>query len=114
MLSKKFNHKRLRPKASSKNKPKINQQERDYLQWFNKQNFSCLICNTKAGVEGHHVKRDSLDKKNHKRIIPLCRVHHHGTVLSPHGTPVLFRRHYEMEFQYRLADGYYAKYKETL
>ena len=108
MLTKKVTHNRLRPKPSQKNKPKITQRERDYLNWLQGQSFSCMVCGTADGIEMHHVKEHSNNKKNHRKLLPLCYHHHRlSNDLSAHGTPTKFRELYPMEFQNELADKIY-------
>ena len=84
-------------------------EDRKYLQWFKEQGFSCMICGS-LETESHHVKEFSSDKKNHKELLPLCREHHTGKKLSPHGTSRLFRKHYPIEKQREIASGYYKEY----
>ena len=92
-------------KKISKNKPTPHEQS--YLSWLQEQEFECVLCNTKENIEMHHVKLKSTDKKNHKRLIPLCVQHHHGKGLSPHGTPIKWRRHMSMELHNKIADDMY-------
>ena len=40
----KINHNRLRPKPSMKNKKKITQDDKDYLEWLQNQNYVCFVC----------------------------------------------------------------------
>lgn len=117
MLSKKQQTKsnRLRPKPSMKNKPKITDEDKEYLGWLQLQTFNCMVCNTNYGIEYHHTKEHSTDRKDHKRLIPLCYYHHRtSTELSAHGTPSLFRKKYPMEVQYELADKIYSEYLQTI
>ncbi|PCI30965.1 MAG: hypothetical protein COB67_00485 [SAR324 cluster bacterium] len=74
----------------------------------------CDSINSDDGIEWHHVKHDSTDIKNHKKLIPLCGHEHHrnGIEISAHGTPVLFRERFSMRSQYALADAIYKEYKE--
>jgi len=84
------------------------------MDWLhqNKDSFICFVCGSNI-VEFHHVKRDSTDKKDHKRLMPLCQEHHTlSAELSAHGTPKKWRETYSMEFQHRLADKIYKKYLE--
>lgn len=103
-------YKEKKAKPSMKNKPKITQHERDYLEWLQLQNHNCILCDTKNNIEMHHVKYKSTDKKNHKRLIPLCAEHHTGKIMSPHGTPVKWRRHVPLELQNKIADEIYKEY----
>jgi len=115
-------HTRLVPKKESlfgkvkavlKPKAKVSKEDRKYLSWLQLQGFSCIVCES-YDVEMHHVKRDSTDKKNHKRLIPLCKEHHTMSAeFSVHGTPKKFRETYPMEFQYKLADKIYKEYKNV-
>lgn len=106
-------------KGKSKNRKgntKITNEDLNYLNWLNEKRhiFKCIVCESK-NVEFHHVKRDSTDKKNHKRLIPLCQKHHTiSAEFSAHGTPVKFRKKYSMVYQYSLADGIYSAYKENI
>ena len=92
-------------KKVSKNKPTSHEQS--YLNWLQEQTHKCILCDTAENIEMHHVKLKSTDKKNHKRLIPLCNQHHKGKVLSPHGTPVKWRQHVPMEAQNKIADELY-------
>ena len=117
MLTKKAQTKRnrLRPKPNSKNKPKITDEDKAYLEWLQLQTFSCMVCGTTYGIEMHHVRRDSVSERSNKRLIPLCYYHHRtSTELSAHGTPSLFRKKYPMEVQYKLADKIYNEYLQTI
>ena len=102
-------HNRLRPKPSQKNKRKITDDEQDYLEWLQCRNSGCMVCNS-GHIEYHHVKKNSTDKKDHKRLIPLCIEHHKGTELSPHGTPKLFKEVFSIEYQQEVADAMYNEY----
>jgi len=114
MTDRKIKANRIKPKPSMKNKPKISSQERDYLQWFAEQSHTCFICGTHYGIEGHHVKEHSTDRKDHTSLLPLCSRHHTGPDLSPHGTPKRFREAYPMEVQRRYAAEIYKSFLETL
>ena len=86
----------------------------EYLQWLQEQHYGCFVCGEQGKIEWHHVKRDSTDKKNHKRLIPLCGEEHHRLgELSPHGGPVLFRKTFRIEFQNDYADSIYQAYLEA-
>jgi len=117
MLSKKVTHKRLRDKPSSKNKKTITQEDKDYLE-FQKENSDlvCFICGKQNGIEIHHIKECSSDKKNHRHILPLCGVECHrlGTELSVHGTPIKFRAKYSKEEQVEYADRLYERYLDMM
>lgn len=111
MLTKKEqlrHNKTKKPKRVSKNKPTVEEQQ--YLNWLQSQvHYRCFVC---AGFweDWHHVKNRSTDKKNHKRLIPLCKKHHVGNELSPHGTPKLWRETFTMEEQNKKADEYYERF----
>ena len=106
----KFNHGRIKPKYSSKNKSSITAHEKEYLEYLQHIDEECLVCGCN-GIEWHHVKRDSTDKKNHTRLIPLCPMHHRlSNELSAHGTPKKFREIYSMEIQNEVAETYYNEY----
>lgn len=92
--------------------PKISDIEREYLNWLQEQNPNCFICSTSRNIEMHHVKFKSTDKKNHKRLIPLCVNHHKGNCLSPHGTARKWRTHISMEWQNKVADELYNTFLE--
>lgn len=112
MKQSKFNHNRIKPKYKHEKKQKITQEERDYLQWLQLETFSCVVCGTANMIEMHHVKEHSIDKKDHKRLIPLCVEHHRlSNELSAHGTPRKFKELYPVEFQNELADKIYLLYK---
>jgi len=73
--------------------------------------YKCFVC-SKPVEEWHHIKRDSTDKKNHFQQLPLCRYHHTGDALSPHGTATLWRDTYSMEEQRNFANKIYIKFME--
>ena len=105
---------RIKPKVSSKNVSLLTQEDKLYLEWLQEQDTVCFVCGQQSGIEWHHVKLYSNDKKNHKRLIPLCGVEHHrlGQELSPHGTPKKWRETYSMDEQNAYADKFYQKYKD--
>jgi len=88
--------------------------DRDYLSWLQNSSYACMVCGGFVGIEWHHVKRDSTDKKDHTRLIPLCGVECHrlGTELSAHGTPRKFRAVYPIEIQRKYAAEIYGDYKK--
>lgn len=106
---------RLKPKPSMKNKPKISSQEKRYLSWLQTQNgnVKCFVCGTNNGIEFHHIKNKSTDKKNHKKLIPLCYEHHRTGTPSPHNTPKLFRDMFPIEEQEVVADKLFEEFLET-
>jgi len=112
----KIKHSRLRPKPSQKNKKKITNEDKDYLEWLQNQDFVCFACGKQNGIEWHHVKECSTDKKNHQRLIPLCgeECHRNGQELSAHGTPKKFREVYPVKAQNAFADRIYSFYLKHL
>ena len=116
MLLKKDQLKKVRQtkKPSMKNKTKITEDEKDYLSWLQTFHSSCFICGEIRNIEYHHVKYKSTDKKNHRRLIPLCNEHHQGNKLSPHGTPKLWRGMISMEKQEDMAESIYQLYLRSL
>lgn len=110
---------RIKPKYNGKNKKKITTEDKKYLEWLQSQSYKCFVCgktNPNDPIEWHHVKLHSTDKKNHKRLIPLCWMHHRlSSELSAHGTPKKFRELYPIVIQNNKADEIYAEYtKNTL
>lgn len=81
----------------------------EYLEWIRNQGLVCFVCGS-SNVVFHHIKEKSTDKKNHKRLLPLCANHHTGEVFSPHGTPILWRKQYTIDRQNRAADEIYKRY----
>ncbi len=116
MLSKKDQTRkncRLRDKPSMKNKPRSTAEERDYLDWLHQQETQCFQCGTFNNIEWHHVKEYSTDKKNHNELIPLCKYHHTGHTLSPHGTPRQWRNMYPIEVQRAEAIMHHTVYSKS-
>ena len=107
MLSKKYDHKRLRPKATQKNKSKITAHEKEYLEWLQYQPFKCFSCHTYEGIVYHHIKNHSTDKKRHTVMLPLCTSCHVGNEFSAHGTVKLFKERFSIEVQEQQAKYYY-------
>jgi len=96
-------------KRSVKNQ--INKDEKDYLDWLQNQYYGCFVCGQQNGIEWHHVKKFSSDKKNHFRLIPLCGVEHHRLgKLSPHGSPKFWRETYTYEEQLLYAASIHLNY----
>lgn len=94
-----------RIKAKSK-KNIVEPIEQEFLNWLHQceQRYPCFVCgkiNSSDPIEWHHVKGHSYDKKNHKRLIPLCGVEHHrlGAELSAHSTPSNFRETFPLKLQ---------------
>ncbi len=100
-----------------KAKPKAKKSELPFLNWLHEpsqmHHYQCIVCNNPV-QDWHHVKLYSSDKKDHKRLIPLCRLHHTGGSPSPHVTPKLWRETYSMQFQHQIADAIYQEYLATL
>lgn len=101
-----FGKKKTRINKKSK-KSLASNEDREYLQASKEQELSCWVCGCFAH-DRHHVKEFSSDKKNHKQVLPLCKEHHIGKELSPHGTPRKWREKFPIEFQRQEADRYYA------
>ncbi len=96
-------------KKSVKNQ--ISKDEKDYLDWLQNQSYGCFVCGQQNGIEWHHVKKFSSDKKNHFRLIPLCFMHHRiSNELSAHGTPRKFRDLYPLDIQNIFANNIYIAY----
>ena len=94
---------------------KLTKDDKEYLEWVQNQSYTCFVCGCQNGIEWHHVKRDSTDKKNHKRLIPLCGAEHHRLGdLSPHGNPKKWRDTYTMDEQNDFADHIYKQYVLSL
>ena len=103
---------RIKPKYNGKNKKKTTDEDKEYLEWLQHQNYKCFVCGKQNGIEFHHIKEYSTDKKNHKRLIPLCGVEHHRLgELSPHGNPKRWRETFSIELQNNFADEIYQYYK---
>lgn len=108
-----FDHERIKPKPSMKNDNSATPEERDYLQWLQLLDVPCFCCGEYGnGIEWHHVKKYSTDKKDHTSLIPLCGVkcHRTGTDLSAHGTPKKFREMFPIELQREAAGKFYEQY----
>ncbi|MDD3443166.1 MAG: HNH endonuclease signature motif containing protein [Sulfurimonas denitrificans] len=109
---------RIKPKYNGKNKKKITSEDKEYLEWLQNQSYKCFVCgkiNPNDPIEWHHIKLHSTDKKNHKRLIPLCGSHHRlSNDISAHSTPKKFRKLYPIEMQNEFADKIYRKYIKTM
>jgi hypothetical protein len=107
---------RIKKKYSAKNKKLITAEDKKYLEWLQFQSFCCFVCGVGSGIEMHHVKKHSVDKKDHTKLIPLCIEHHRlGSVLSAHGTPVKFMASYSFGLQCEAASVIYKDYlKESV
>ncbi len=111
-----FSDSSIKPKYSAKNKKLITVEDSAYLKWLKSLSVVCFCCGKQNGIEWHHVKQTSSDKKNHKRLIPLCGIicHRLGTVLSAHSTPKKFRAIFSIEKQNAHADEFYKKYEKEM
>ena len=85
--------------------------ELKYLTWLKKQNINCLVCGCKD-TQIHHIKEKSTDKKNHYKVIILCKRHHIGKEISPHGNKKEFFKIYPIEYQKAIAKHLLKIYKE--
>ena len=89
----------------------LSKDEKDYLDWLQNQSYVCFVCGQQNGIEWHHVKKFSSDKKNHFRLIPLCFMHHRiSNELSAHGTPRKFREAFTYEEQLFYAAKIHLEY----
>jgi len=115
-LGRTINSKRIKPKPNSKNPKIITAEDKKYLEYLKETNYGCFVCGKTDSIEWHHVKLYSSDKKDHKRLIPLCGEEHHrtGKELSPHGTPTKWRETYSMKVQNAFADEVYKKYEKEI
>ena len=106
---------RLREKYSAKNDNRATDEELDYLDWLQNNIYPCFVCGYKDNIEYHHVKLHSVDKKNHKRLIPLCgSLHHRDGELSPHGGAKLWRDTFTLEEQYLVSDKMFQDFKQSI
>lgn len=97
---------RIKPKAIK---------EPNYTKWVHKvYQPPCFVCGGFMGIEFHHIKENSSSERIDAIGMPLCWEHHHGGVLSPHGTPVKFREKYPMSVQLESAAKMYSKYKKEI
>lgn len=76
----KVNHKRMKPKVGAP----PNAKERRFMAYVAE--LSCLACGRRP-VTLHHVTSDGYKRiaRSHKRIVPLCAMHHliqHGPTVS--------------------------------
>ena len=88
----------------------LSKDEKDFLNWLQNQSYGCFVCGQQNGIEWHHVKKSSSDKKNHVRLIPLCFMHHRLGRLSPHGGPKLWKETYTYEEQLLAAAAIHLRY----
>lgn len=104
--------KRTNKKPSMKNKKRITDEEKDFLEWLKNQQLNCFVCGTKNGIELHHVKESSSCRKNHKRVIPLCGVEHHRLgKYAVHVNKKWFFEKYPIKMQEEFADSLYQDFK---
>lgn len=106
-------------KGKSKNRKgrkKVTDEDKKYLSYLQTTDYPCMVCGKHYGIEWHHVKRDSTDKKDNTRLIPLCGVEHHrlGLTLSAHGTPKKFRDTFSIKFQLQYAKEIHDEFKISL
>ena len=116
MLDKKYKHERIKKKS----KPF---KDKEYLAWLHNQELKCFACGGYAtmddGIELHHVKETSSDKRNDNEVIPLhgIKCHRLGVELSAHLTPKKFRETFPVGAQLKYAKelyNRYLRYKEEL
>lgn len=93
-------------------KIRITKEEKTYLKWFAHQSLGCIVCGTHLMIQGHHVKERSTDRKNHFQLIPLCKEHHTGNKISPHGAKKAFFNMFPIEDQRTIAFVIYNKFLE--
>lgn len=87
--------------------------DREYMRWLHEvEQPSCIVCGTYYGIQIHHVKESSSDKRNDNEVIPLCYEHHLGNEFSAHGTSKKFKEEYPVDYQLYVADKLYLKYKK--
>ena len=99
---------RLRPQYDVHKEPK-------YLSWLHSVEMpSCFVCETRLGIQMHHIKECSSDAKKDNEVIPLCHEHHLGNKFSVHGTAKQFREIYSVELQREYARLLYFKYKGVI
>ena len=87
--------------------------EPKYLAWLHEvKQPECFACGKTNGIELHHIKEASSDKKDDRLVIPLCGVECHrlGSVLSAHGTPKKFRDTFPLDMQKEYAMALYEEY----
>lgn len=94
-------------------KRKTTDKELEYLNWCKEQDLKCIVCNSN-NTQLHHIKRNSSDKKDHTKIIPLCLEHHIGNKISPHGAKENFFKRYPWEWQKRYSETLYKKYEQII
>lgn len=101
---------------TKKNKAsKITQHERDYLEWLQHLYTFCYRCGEANGIEWHHCKENSTDKKVHTELIPLCGIECHRLgKYSVHGNPVWFREHFPIKEQREFARSIYKRFKSEI
>lgn len=90
-------------------------EEKEYLNWLKEQDLNCFICNKNIGIELHHIKEYSMQKKNHREVIPLCGVECHRLgKFSIHSNSKWFKSKYPLEMQREFASVLYSKYEAII
>jgi hypothetical protein len=59
---------------------------KDYFSWIHKNNKCCAVCGHHA-IEIHHITdihRIEGKRRDHKRVVPLCKVHHKDSKYAIH------------------------------
>lgn len=97
-----------------KKRSTITKEEQAYLDYVQTIQRPCIRChkiNPQDGIEWHHIKQYSSDKKDHSRLIPLCgnECHKNGKE-SVHGNKKGFFLKFPWEYQVKLADRYFNEY----
>ena len=84
-----------------------------YFQWLRSEVRYCIVCNS-PDVEYHHIKKCSNDKKDHSRLICLCKEHHtNSKTMSAHGNKKEFIKLFPLKSQEVLAKRMYDKFLES-
>lgn len=109
-----FGKKKYRIKKKSV-KNLVSKEDKEYLEWLHRRDGTvCFVCgknNAFDGIEWHHVKIRSSNKKDHTRLIPLCgSLHHRNGDLSPHGNAKRWRETFSLEVQLEYAEKIYNEY----
>ena len=98
-------------------KQKIKKDDKEYLNWLNERRgvLKCFICGKTNNIEFHHIKDYSMQKKNHKEVLPLCGISCHRLgKFSAHGNAKWFKSKYPIEIQRNYAKKLYDRYKLSL
>lgn len=89
----------------------ITKVQKNFLNWLKLQSEDCYCCGRQRGIEYHHIKERSQDKKVHTELIPLCGVECHRLgKFSVHGNSKWFREHFPIQEQREFARGLYERY----